>query len=107
MSQDSLFDPPDPYQLARKTDPHTSLDAAKSLIAVRITETRKAILLVLKRSPDGLTDEEIARNLGPIASPSGLRTRRKELVEAGLVFDTGRRRTTRSRRRTIVWEATR
>ncbi|HSV39795.1 MAG TPA: hypothetical protein VLI04_13645 [Nocardioidaceae bacterium] len=106
MQQDSLFDPPDPYQLARKTDPQTSLDAAKSLVAVRITRTRQAILECLRQHPDGLTDEQIASALHHMASPSGLRTRRSELFAAGLVADSTRRGTTRAGRKTIIWIAT-
>ncbi len=41
----------------------------------------------------------------PHQSPSGLRTRRKELVDAGLVVDTGRRGTLRSGRLSIIWAA--
>lgn len=100
----SLFDMPDPYQLARRGDPHTSFEAAGSLVAVRITRTRLAILELLHSRPDGLSDEQIALlYTGPKASPSGLRTRRAELVEGGLVIDTGKRTRTKSGRHTIIW----
>lgn len=110
VTQHSLFDqgvgePPDPHHLARKTDPHTSLDAAKSLRAVRITQTRRKIIELLRQFPDGLSDQEIGHKLATVASPSGLRTRRAELVEMGLVADSGRRAVTTSGRRTIVWVA--
>jgi hypothetical protein len=105
MNQNSLFDPPDPYTLARGTDPPTSLEAAGSLRAVRITKTRMAILDRLRANPDGLTDEQIAKQLRTMASPSGLRTRRKELVEAGYAADSGRKGVTLSGRRTIIWVA--
>jgi hypothetical protein len=102
----SLFDPPDPHTLARTTDPGTSHEAAGSLVAVRITRTRQAILECLRRHPDGLSDEQIAQHYrGPAASPSGLRTRRSELTEAGLIRDSGRKTRTRSGRRTIIWTA--
>jgi len=109
--QNSLFDgddvgePPDPYQLARKTDPHTSLEAAASLRAVRITKTRQAILACLRRHPEGLTDEQLNGFLNYLASDSGLRTRRSELVEGGLVADSGKRLRSKSGRRMIVWIA--
>ena len=105
----SLFDPeepvPEPWTLARPTDPETSHEAAKSLRAVKITETRMKILDLLKRFPEGLTDTEIGHKLSTVASPSGLRTRRSELVDMGLVADSGRKALTNSGRRTIVWVA--
>jgi len=100
----SLFDPPDPHVLARSSDPSTSHEAAGSLKAVKVTATRQAILKTLRDHRDGLSDEQIADAYnGPPASPSGLRTRRAELCEAGLVADSGRMTHTRSGRRTIVW----
>jgi len=101
----SLFDPPDPYQLARTNDPTTSHQAAASLRAVHITKTRMAILDLLRGHPDGLTDQDIARALPALASPSGLRTRRHELGEMGLVIDSRRRRRSLSNRMMIVWVA--
>ena len=103
--QPNLFgEEPEPWRLARKGDPETSFEAASSLKAVRITKTRQAILDLLQEHPAGLSDEQIARAYqGPEASPSGLRTRRAELADAGLVVDTGRRARTRSGRRTILW----
>jgi hypothetical protein len=105
MPQDSLFDPPDPHHLARPSDPETSHEAAKSLRQVKITETRQRILNLLKASSEGLTDGEIASYLGNVASLSGLRTRRAELVAGGYVVDSGARRQTPAGRRSIVWRA--
>ena len=107
-AQGSFFDPPDPYTRARRGDPVTSLEAAGSLAVVRLTKVRQGILDVLRAHPDGLSDEQIAAayfhgGFGPKASPSGLRTRRSELVEGGLIADSGRRTRTQSGRRTIVW----
>ena len=54
--------------------------------------------------PDpGATDEDIARYIH--MNPSTVRPRRLELVEAGLVRDSGRTRKTRSDREAIVWVA--
>lgn len=53
-----------------------------------------------------MTDEEILCRLPVKMSPSGARTRRRELVDKGLVQDSGRRSTTQSGRKTIIWEAT-
>jgi hypothetical protein len=91
--------------VARWTDPETSHEAAASV--VRLTVVRQAIMDLLGKHPDGLTDQEIAALYsGPQASPSGLRTRRAELVDGGFVADSGRRSTTASGRRTIVWVLT-
>lgn len=59
---------------------------------------------VLKGNP--MTDEEIFTALaqhGYVMSPSGARTRRKELVDLGLVEDTGVTILTKSGRGAIVW----
>ncbi len=98
--------------VARRTDPQTSHTAADSVQALRDSQQR--VLKVLQDDGDG-TDEDIAswyasseRLLGwPQQSPSGLRTRRSELVDAGFVFDTGRRKTLPSGRESIVWTARR
>src|SRR5262245_46046342 len=102
-----LFEPSDPYQLARKSDPETSHEAAAALNGRRVTETMRAILAMIRAAAEtGMTDEQIAKHYhGPASSPSGLRTRRAELVEAGYVKDSGRRVLTRANRRTIVWVA--
>ena len=93
---------------ARNTDPETSHEAAASVKHVR--DSQRAVLAVL-RATEGLTDIEIAqryirlsKNL-PKQSPSGLRTRRKELVERGLVEDSGDKRKLPSGRNAIVWRA--
>ena len=70
-----------------------------------MTAVREAILNLLKRHPEGLTDNDIAHLYdGPLASASGLRTRRSELVNAGLVVDSDRRDTLASGRKAVVWE---
>lgn len=97
--------------LARKSDPETSREAARSVR--NVTETQKLLhWLLLEHGP--MTDEELAvkverpgwgaRLIHPI-SPSGLRTRRKELVDQRKVADSGQRRPTRAGRQSIVWKA--
>lgn len=117
---DTLFDlepeprvnPEDPQRfraVARTNDPHTSHTAAASVRD--ISKTHERIIEVLDRYGPA-TDEEIFNyyfNLAelfewPKASPSGLRSRRAELVTLGTIFDTGKRGTTASGRATTIWE---
>ena len=89
---------------ARTTDPATSHQAAASVASLHNTQRAVYQLLAL----DGpATDEELLylwhdRMAAPI-SPSGLRTRRSELVDMGYVKDTGCRRRLESGRNAIVW----
>ena len=89
---------------ARSTDPDTSHAAAASI--ANVTDAQQTVLnLLSKHGP--LTDLELAfrhadDEAEPI-SPSGLRTRRAELTEQGLVVDTGERRLSPSGRSCVVW----
>ena len=94
--------------VARSTDPGTSWEAARSIDPDKISEFQSYILTHL-RHLGPMTDEELwdiedAIHHGKV-SPSGLRSRRSELVSMGLVRDSGRKDTLRSGRRAIVWEA--
>ena len=91
---------------ARHTDPVTSHDAAKSVRNLTATQQRIVNLL---RFP--MTDEELIDSFfvaadisGGYASPSGIRSRRAELVFRGVVVDTGERVKLRSGRHAIVWK---
>lgn len=92
---------------ARRTDPVTSHEAAASV--GDLTNAQQMILDALRHGPG--TDEEIyerlphfaKRSRKPIISVSGARTRRRELVDAGLVEDSGQRKLTEAGRKTIVW----
>jgi len=94
----------------RKTDPATSAEAALSIPEVKVKDTQKRILELLKDKP--LTDTEIrvhylvklATDDWPDVSDSGLRTRRAELVTLGLVEDSLARRRLPSGRYAIVWK---
>ena len=68
---------------------------------------RAAVLAEIIRSGElGRTDGELAEMLD--LNPSSARPRRIELVEAGLIVDSGRTRKTASGRASVVWrEATR
>ncbi len=100
---------------ARHTDHQTSHDAAES---VSLTPNRMAVLLafgVRRNSADGMTDETLLNHYGELSllslkryhkqSPSGLRTRRGELVRMKLIEENG---TTEGMtgRKMIVWRLT-
>lgn len=88
---------------ARNTDPQTSHTAAESV--TNLTHTQATILRVLKRPRTDTQLIEAFRRLkrAPLASESGIRSRRAELVEKGLVVDSGQRGVTPFNRRSIVW----
>lgn len=89
---------------ARRTDPATSHEAADSLSSDRLRASQDAVLAFLRRH-GAMTDIELVERYdGTVQqSPSGLRTRRKELVTRGLVVDTGGWVRTPSGRRSTVW----
>ena len=92
----------------RSTAPATSVAAAERLMG-RTGTKRREVYELIRDWPwagpgPGMTDEEIAATLN--MNPSTVRPRRLELVEAGLVRDSGRTRKTRSDREAIVWIAT-
>lgn len=86
---------------ARNSDPETSVEAADS-VNPRIRESQQEVLERL-RACGPLTDDQLVERL-PRMSPSGVRSRRSELVERGLVRDSGARAFTKSNRKTIIWE---
>lgn len=96
---------------ARRTDPQTSHDAAASVDKIRASQ--QAVLTVLRRFPQGLSDTDLIEEYGKLAelgavprqSPSGLRSRRSELTKVGMVIDSGERATLVTGRKAIVWMA--
>jgi len=91
---------------ARTMDPETSHEAAESVR--NVTTTHEYVLRALRRPR---TDPELLEayrqfKRAPRASESGIRSRRAELVRAGLVRDSKRRVRLESGRRAIVWEKT-
>lgn len=104
---------------ARRTDPGTSHEAARSLEPMRLNANRLAVLGVIARVGRPLADEQWmvaygrdapARGVEPAAddlprqSPSGLRSRRNDLVEMGYVEAVGE--TKIRNRRCITWGIT-
>lgn len=90
---------------ARRSDPQTSHDAAESVS--NITATQEYVLRALKRARTDVQLVEAYRAMrkAPIASESGIRSRRAELVRKGLVVDSGKRDVLPSGRKAIVWRA--
>jgi len=88
---------------ARKTDPTTSHEAAAQVD--NLTATKQAILKALNHPRTDVDLISAYKNLSgaPVASESGIRSRRAELVTAGLVLDTGLRAKLPSGRNAIVW----
>ena len=96
---------------ARSTDPSTSHEAAASISSDKIRASQDAVLRLLLKYPGGMTDVDLVRRYGeqrdaefPPQSPSGIRTRRHELVELEKVRDTGWKRKLPSGRSAIVWD---
>lgn len=88
---------------ARNTDPATSHEAAATVQPKASTRIRDEILRTLFHLGP-MTDEQIAEHLSWLnASPSGLRTRRAELVAAGLIEQDSADGRTSSGRRCAVW----
>jgi hypothetical protein len=99
---------------ARTGDPSTSHAAAASLTADVLRRSQADVLAVLREigpsTDTELVDAYIARALAEKVSgqsESGVRTRRKELVRAQEVVDTGRRERLPSGRNSIIWSAVR
>jgi hypothetical protein len=97
----------EPRAHARRTDPSTSKAAAASVRGIR--ESQQYVLgLFRKFGP--MTDERLALRVmeDPAhlnLSPSGIRTRRSELVTLRLVKFSGRCETLATGRKARVWEA--
>lgn len=93
----------EPRAVARSTDPYTSWEAARSVR--NITEHQGEVLAAYHGRKD-MADEDLVewlRSHGSRQSPSGIRTRRAELVTLGLLADTGDRVVGSTGRRMILW----
>ena len=102
MSEPSLFDQP---SRVTKYQPHseTSRESAKKIESNAKTLRGEVLRFLTERPGAGATDEEIQLGLG--LNPSTQRPRRIELVERGVVRDSGLKRSTKSGRRAVVWES--
>ena len=94
---------------ARTGDPTTSHAAAASVDDLRVSQ--RAILGVFTTYQDRMTDEELIRRYdvlvadgaAPRQSPSGIRSRRAELVAGGHLVDSGKTAPLRSGRKAVLW----
>ncbi len=106
--QPSLFEMGTPDMRPTYTPPYapdspTSRDAAEA-IKPRATSLREQVFRVIQAAGEnGLTDEE-GQDLLALGG-STFRPRRGELVEAGRVKDSGKRRPVRSGNAAVVWVA--
>lgn len=90
--------PPNPVRHApvRHTDPATSVEAAERLTPDKLTKNQRAVLECFMRHGDMADSQLIERynHAVPLRwkpqSDSGLRTRRKELTDGGLLEEKGR-----------------
>lgn len=83
---------PEPTEAhARTDDPSTSHVAARSLTPKQLTRNRTAVLSWFFMVNESMTDKKLVANysIDPPQSQSGLRTRRSELVDMGLVESAG------------------
>ena len=97
-------------KIVRTTDPETSHAAAESLTKEKIRTSQEDVrkFFYFFRNMTDTTLVEKYTAVGPKIgltrqSESGLRTRRKELVDAGILEDTGEREVLPSGRKGIVW----
>lgn len=98
---------------ARSTDPETSHEAAGSISAEHLRQSQWAVLHLFQYYGPMTHDETISNyNLNkyeqcrdwPKQSPSGIRTRCRELVRMGRIRDSGQRQVLATGRKAIVWE---
>lgn len=95
-NQANLFPP---YQRHSQT----SLDAADKIVGKSGTLRRSVYEIIWHAGSRGMTDEEVQNALA--MNPSTERPRRVELMDGGVICDSGKTRLTRSGRGAVVWVA--
>jgi hypothetical protein len=100
---DGLNTPSNPRENVRLFDPETSYAAAFANSGYRLNQKRHCYYAICGARWKGLTDEELAFRTGFRINSAN--KRRGELMKAGLVVDSGRRRLTTSGSEAIVWVA--
>lgn len=97
------------HERVRATDPDTSRAAIAEMTEAKLNAAQDAVLEAIRRLGGRACDIELVyeyrENMEdlPRQSPSGIRTRRAELVAAGKLADIGLRVRTESDRHAIVW----
>lgn len=90
---------------ARRTDPETSHAAAQLLNPTKLGDSQAQVLALFRRygfmNDAALVERAAAQNVRQ--SPSGLRSRRAELVALGILRETSERKRLESGRLSIVW----
>ncbi len=77
-------------------------DAAGASIVDGLPRLRRIVFVAIKKSAAGLTDDQVEELTG--MKHQTVSARRNELMNAGYIEDTGRRRDTRSGRSATVWQ---
>lgn len=95
-AQPTLFDAP--AGRVRRTDPQTSVDAARSITPGR---TEKRILVQFRYASSTFTDDELCDKV--LGYAPTIKSARSRLSNAGLLVDSGRRRKSNRGRDQIVW----
>jgi len=81
----------------------TSVNTYREIIGERtVAKTQRQVLRLIAERP-GFTDREIAEMLG-YKDPNNVRPRRKELLDAGLILESGKRRCGKSGRVAYTWK---
>jgi hypothetical protein len=102
-----LFSSPPRPAAARRTDPETSWEAARAATQ-GLRQSLAAVLEAFQRLGP-MTDETLVARYPadlPPQSPSGLRSRRAELVSRGYIRFAGQYELTDTGNRTRLWELT-
>jgi hypothetical protein len=98
----------DPRAYARRSDPETSHEAARSLGEEALSSTQEIVQDVL-RTVGPVCDQDLTKAIHkrdyPVLAESTYRHRRTDLVEMGLVEWTGEWKTLPNGRRSRIWRA--
>lgn len=81
--------------------PQTSFDAAGRALPKSGTQRRAVYQYIVWSGWHGVSDDDLAEGLS--LSPNSVRPRRKELQQAGLIVDSGRRARNRGGNPVILW----
>ena len=94
----------DVRKLFRSSDPETSVAAAGQIEGKINAIQAKVLAWAREVYPRGFSDAELEQAF-PEYGPSTVRTRRRELVDAGFIEDSGFRIVNKKKRTCIVWRA--